>query len=230
MNKLKKKIALVCISSLIASNGLVSCKKQNDTSDIQKIKNEQNDFDEFNESKKLIVDISNNLLQTSKILMNYNSYLQEIGSSKRLTQEDLKIIEVNTNNGENPAILTIKLNDSEYVQVGSDYIIAATEERELLLVNYLFDLDLFTGSKLVEDNFIVLDNVWDYISANNIEPIGYTTQKYSSWSDSDADFVRTFYGDDVLECLQENGFPLPLYDVSDFYMAYQEKNVFRKIK
>ena len=159
--------------------------------------------------------------ETNDVLATYNQFLQQRNSDKVLTEEDIRIIEENTHDG---CLISVKLGDDQYTQVGPEYIMAETENQELVLLApiSIANLDMFTSNEVDRRDLNKLGTLGDYIAENNIDTVGYTLQKYRSWSDHGVSYVRENYGEDVLNCLQENGFPLPVYDVQDFYDAYAQ--------
>lgn len=164
--------------------------------------------------------------ETDNTLFKYNSWLQKLGSEKKLTIEDLEWIERNVNNRHpNDGIISIKLQDGDYGQVGKDYLVIVNEENniELICDTATTSTDLLKGIPRVQKEFTVIDTVEDFICKNNIETIGYTTQKWPAWDDQDSEFIKKSYGEDVLYCLEENGYPLPCYDANDLYKSYYEQ-------
>lgn len=189
--------------------------------------------------KNKTIEFPSLLSQTDQTLLKYNDWLQKNGSNKRLTTEDLRIIEAQTNSHPEDLFsktilgtISIKINSNEYRQVGAnEYNFVETIDGNLELRFSNLPFDMLTGKDapyINEDTMI--STFGEYIIDNEIEPIGYTTQSLSAWSDEDTVFIRENYGEDILECLRANGFPLPCYDVNDFYKAYYEsKFAFSKL-
>lgn len=63
--------------------------------------------------------------------------------------------------------------------------------------------------------------VGEFIEENGIQPIGYINS-WPAWNDKEVKFVRENYGEDVLDCMQEYGFPIKAYYVQYFYDAYEK--------
>lgn len=153
---------------------------------------------------------------TDAILIKYNTYLYKMGSKTRLTEEAIQKIEDHTNEG----TLALRLLNGEIVQVGTEYAVSKNADRGIeLRLDYETELDFFTLLKSEEEQIHELCKLGDYITQNDIEKIDYTTQKQPCWSDRDSEFIRENFSEEILDCLTENGFPLPVYDVRDFYNA-----------
>lgn len=184
------------------------------------------------------------LSTTEELLELYNSYLKSLNSDKILTEEDIKYIEENTNN---PCIVLIKLNDNECAQIGTDYHFCEYENDKLILISrehpmmeypsgeIVYKLrkdtyDLLTFEKLSDEIVKDLGTFYDYSFDKGVQKIGYTKPKFIGYSYSDKDFIIENYGDDVFRCLSKYGFPLPLYDVEDFYKVYNENKSQNKQK
>lgn len=210
MEKIKnsrRKQLKVILAGFIAINLLVGCGKDNN----QVAETEQ------------ITEIDNNeMTETNKTLKVYNEYLEQIGSLERMTEQELDDIARETN----PHTISIKLNNGNYSQVGLDYNIIsnANNNIKLIMPDFITGLetyDMFTGTIITDytgfDQYQSLNNC---ISENDINPIGYTTQKSPAWDDTDKEYIRQNYGEEVLNCLQELGFPLYVYDVNSFYEVY----------
>lgn len=173
---------------------------------------------------------------TEMTLEKYNTYLENMESEERLTEDDLAYIYQSLNED----ILNIRLKNGKYVQVYRDnYNIIENEKRQIELIsdnNYtaytsgqinIFEnvttYDLFTNTRLTnnQERYLV-SSIGEYIDTNQIESMGYKEQEYLGWKDSDVEFIRTNYSEDILDCLKENGFPILAYDVSDFYETHKE--------
>lgn len=177
-------------------------------------------------------ELPENLIENSNILETYNQYLSETGYYKNLTQEDLKFISMYVEPS-NFNTIAIKLCSNEYSQTTKNATVIETEKNELELLDddNLSGYDLFTGDRREEClDYRILGNIEEYILDNNIEPLEFTTKKISAWNGRDLEFIHAWYGDEVVDCLTENGFPLPIYDVDDFYDAYQESEFYNPEK
>lgn len=210
------------------------CIGGKDVESFEEIKKYEQDKEKM-ENKTMVV--PSLFSETDKTLLKYNNWLEQVGSNKKLTQEDLKIIEAQTNShpeeinvkkmrGIMNGTISIKIRPNEYRQVGArEYDFVETEDGNLeLRFNGCEVFDFLTGKEIRYDNRDVnrISTFREFVIENDIYPIGYTTQVVSSWGDEDTHFIRERYGEDILECLRENGFPLPCYDVNDFYKIYYE--------
>lgn len=166
---------------------------------------------------KNLVETPKMLGETNDTLLKYNTTLKNMGSKKVLTEEDLRIINENCNYG----TISLKLADNTYTQVGNDYKFIETEEGKLELI-ISDSYDMLTGLPRIKDDYTIIDDFANFVSDNNVEPIGYNTQKWAGWSNHDSEIIRANYGEDVLYCLRENGFPLVCYDVNDLVHAYYQ--------
>lgn len=164
-----------------------------------------------------LVEATKLLGETNDTLLKYNMALKNIGSKKVLTEEDLRIINENCIYSTN----SLKLADNTYTQVGDDYKFIETEDGSFQL-RFVGNYDMLTGLPRVKNDYTIIDDFANFVSDNNVEPIGYNTQKWPAWGDRATEFVRTNYGEDVLYCLRENGFPLVCYDVNDLVHAYYQ--------
>lgn len=169
---------------------------------------------------KSLVELPKLLSETEDTLFVYNSYLEKMGSNKRLTADDLRLICENSHMN----IMSIKLKNNDYSQVGNDYTFSVNEygELELVLENALNRYDQLTKTRTLKNNYKIVAKFDDFIGENGVEPLGYTRQIAPGWDDHSAAFVRENYGEDVLNCLQEKGFPLVCFSAQALYDAYYE--------
>lgn len=166
--------------------------------------------------------------ETDLTLSKYNSWLQKKGVNQRLTKEDLEFIETNTNpTCANNGVFSIKLQNNEYIQVGNEYFVVENADEKVELIpgfGFENEYDLFTGNKRKTIDYTILGSFGDYVLENDIQIIGYIPQKWTYCSDRDKEFIKENYNEDILRCLQENGLPLPCYDVEDFYKINNKSN------
>lgn len=210
------------------------CIGGKDVESFEEIKKNEQDKEKM-ENKTMVV--PSIFSETDKTLLKYNNWLEQVGSNKKLTQEDIKIIEAQTNShpeeinvkkmrGIMNGTISIKIRPNEYRQVGvNEYDFVETEDGNLeLRFNDCEVSDFLTGKEIRYDNRDVnrISTFKEFVIENDIYPVGYTTQVVPSWGDEDTQFIKEYYGEDILECLRENGFPLPCYDVNDFYKIYYE--------
>lgn len=212
----KKKIKFLALLYLSTFLSLTGCQKANQTSKVG-----------------VEVEINNSgkeLSETENTLNIYNECLKKMGSREVLTQKDLENIIMNINLN----TFAIKLNDGEYSQVGyDDYNIVKMNDGGIRL--YLdspfinIQYDLFTKKECsFEEMYTTLETIGECIQNNAIDPIGIRPQKNPGWTDEEKEFIRETYGEDVLDCFKQEGFPLSCYDVNDFYNAYLYKNENKK--
>ncbi len=164
-------------------------------------------------------------LLTMQTLETYNSYLAQIGSLKRLTEEDLAKIEA-INETRNQTI-AIQIDEFEINEVNTEnYNVCENENGELELG---FGNPKFSGNyfeSIYEQKLDgikqrkVLSSLDTFIKENGIEPMGYTNS-FPKWDEEKVNYVIENYGEDVLDCFQEYGFPISLYDVNSFYEVYE---------
>ncbi len=161
---------------------------------------------------------------TKITLENYNQYLKNhLGSEEQLTEKDLEII---ASKKEMEAdIIAVQIDEFAFNQIGmEDYLICETEDGiECFFPGSSLNLfaNLYEQEKGLEKERRVIATVGEFIKENDIESIGYTTC-YPGWNDKEFAFVRENYGEDILDCLRAKGFPIVVYDVQDFYKAYEE--------
>lgn len=184
-----------------------------------------------NEEKKILSNdsvevLASELSETEQILNQYNTYLDGIGSDQKLVEADMQNIEANTNGYYKKEYFSIRFHDGSCGQFTYEgfSVVETEDEQPMLIFEIDPQYDLFTGRQLtdsIEYNYI--STFREFVDTYAIEPIGYTTQMYPSWSTSDVDYILSNYGEDILECFQKNGFPIPVYDVNDFYNSYEQQ-------
>ncbi len=165
-------------------------------------------------------------LLTMQTLETYNSYLAQAGSLKRLTEEDLAKIEAI--NETDDKTIAIQIDDFEINEVKTkSYQVCENENGELELgfIDPKFKSNYFKSSceqeSMTNSTRTVLNPLGTFIEENDIEPMGYTNS-FPVWDEEKVNFVIQHYGEDVLDCFQEYGFPVFLYDVNAFYEAHQK--------
>lgn len=163
---------------------------------------------------------------TDATLEKYNTYLHKIGSDKQLTEKDLEAI-LYSNLDEDETI-SIQVDEFEFKQIGTKtYNVCVDENGNLSLhfrerqVKRDFFKPLESEEDTIESKKVVLSTIGEFIEENGIQPIGYINS-WPAWNDKEVKFVRENYGEDVLDCMQEYGFPIKAYYVQDFYDAYEK--------
>lgn len=205
--KLSKKV--VCIAGMICLGALYLFGHNKDKQNIENL-----------------ASVKVESLLTLQTLEKYNTFLAQIGSLKRLTEEDLAKIEA-INETRNQTI-AIQIDEFEINEVNTEnYNVCENENGELELgfVDSRFKGNYFESICDQEldgtENRKVISSLGIFIRENEIISRGYTNS-YPTWDDEKVDYVIENYGEDVLDCFQEYGFPVLLYDVNDFYEVYEQ--------
>lgn len=157
--------------------------------------------------------------ETKLTLESYNLYLEKIGSLERLTKKDLQFI---TDEVDEDYII-IRTSPSCYSMVKKSYMVYENSQESIELGTDDSERDLFSSSTLSAPALRnIIGTLGEFIEENDISPIGIK-MSYPTWNDEQVAFILEHFNEDVLDCFHENGFPLFLYNVSDFYEAYERK-------
>lgn len=165
-------------------------------------------------------------LLTLQTLEKYNTFLAQSGSTNRLTEEDL--VKIEAINETNNQMVAIQINEFEINEVNTEnYNVCENDNGELELgfVDSRFKGNYFESIYEQEldgtENRKVISSLGAFIKEQGISQRGYTNA-FPKWDESKVSYVIENYGEDVLDCFQEYGFPIPLYDVNDFYEVYEQ--------
>lgn len=170
--------------------------------------------------------------KTSSVSMN-----EDTKETLKIYNECLESTELNEDNLEvlsnyNVPMMVIKGENGNYSQVGDDYYVATTDSEIKLLYSKMpgeAEYDMFTGEKLEENiEFEEYITVADFIAQNDITYEGYRLPTHVAYTDTDINTITKIYGEEVAECIKENGIPLKVYEAEDFYEAYKNKKQIKK--
>lgn len=189
-----------------------------------------NDYSEIvHEKVEEMPESTDTMAEKDKAVYIYNEYLkskyknvsssEQAGPVKKLTEEDIVDIELNTNRG---MLNSLKRANGEIAQVGDSYIFVEEDNELKLYDSKDSECDLLTGLERDKNKpYEMIGHFDEFISFTHSEPIGYTTQKKASWTISDKKYVIDEYGMEIFDCFRECGFPLPMYSVNDLYDEYE---------